>query len=72
MAGYTNRRAAAPGKSSLNIERRIEETILQYGDDVIAWEVVNEAINDNPRDPEMWRVRLPSLLWVRLLITKYK
>lgn len=37
------------------MERHNEETILHYGDDVIAWEVVNEAMNDNPMDPEMRR-----------------
>lgn len=46
-----------------NMERHIEETILQYGDNVIAWEVVNEAMNDNPIDPEMWRMMLRRSDW---------
>lgn len=46
-----------------NLYTHIEETVMQYGDDVIAWEVVNEAMNDNPRDPEMWRTMLRRSAW---------
>lgn len=46
-----------------NMYTHIEETIIHYGDDVIAWEVVNEAMNDNPRDPENWRDMLRRSDW---------
>lgn len=46
-----------------NMYTHIEETVLHYGDAVIAWEVVNEAMNDNPRDPEMWRAMLRRSDW---------
>ncbi|MCC5896263.1 MAG: endo-1,4-beta-xylanase [Alkalibacterium sp.] len=46
-----------------NMYTHIEETVRHYGDDVIAWEVVNEAMNDNPRDPEMWRAMLRRSDW---------
>lgn len=54
-----------------NMERHIEETILQYGDDVIAWEVVNEAMNDNPIDPEMWRVMMRRSEWYEAIGDDY-
>ncbi|GEK88353.1 endo-1,4-beta-xylanase [Alkalibacterium putridalgicola] len=54
-----------------NMERHIEETILQYGDDVIAWEVVNEAMNDDPRDPEMWRAMLRRSEWYEAIGDDY-
>ncbi|WP_368645160.1 endo-1,4-beta-xylanase [Alkalibacterium putridalgicola] len=54
-----------------NMERHIEETILQYGDDVIAWEVVNEAMNDDPRDPEMWRTMLRRSEWYEAIGDDY-
>ena len=54
-----------------NMERHIEETILQYGDDVIAWEVVNEAMNDNPVDPEMWRTMLRRSKWYEAIGDDY-
>lgn len=55
----------------LNMENHIEETILQYGDDVIAWEVVNEAMNDNPIDPEMWRAMMRRSEWYEAIGDDY-
>ncbi|WP_228586874.1 endo-1,4-beta-xylanase [Alkalibacterium sp.] len=46
-----------------NMYSHIEETILHYGDSVISWEVVNEAMNDNPGDPENWRSMLRRSEW---------
>lgn len=54
-----------------NMERHIEETVLHYGDDVIAWEVVNEAMNDNPIDPEMWRNMMRRSEWYEAIGDDY-
>lgn len=54
-----------------NMERHIEETILAYGDSVISWDVVNEAMNDNPFDPEMWRSMLRRSEWAEAIGDDY-
>ncbi|GAB2485637.1 hypothetical protein GCM10008929_08010 [Alkalibacterium psychrotolerans] len=54
-----------------NMYTHIEETIVQYGDSVIAWEVVNEAINDNPGDPENWRFTLRRSDWYNAIGDDY-
>lgn len=54
-----------------NMYTHIEETIVQYGDAVIAWEVVNEAINDNPGDPENWRFTLRRSDWYNAIGDDY-
>lgn len=55
----------------VNMERHIEETILAYGDSVISWDVVNEAMNDNPFDPEMWRSMLRRSEWFEAIGDDY-
>lgn len=54
-----------------NLERHIEEVILHYGDSVIAWEVANEAMNDNPPLPEMWRSMLRRSEWYEAIGDDY-
>ncbi len=54
-----------------NMESHIEETILAYGDSVISWDVVNEAMNDNPIDPEMWRSMLRRSEWAEAIGDDY-
>ncbi|GAA0357510.1 hypothetical protein GCM10008932_07930 [Alkalibacterium iburiense] len=54
-----------------NMESHIEATILAYGDSVISWDVVNEAMNDNPIDPEMWRSMLRRSEWAEAIGDDY-
>lgn len=54
-----------------NMYTHIEEVIKQYGDSVISWEVVNEAMNDNPGDPENWRSMLRRSEWFNTIGDDY-
>ena len=46
-----------------NMKDHIEKVIQHYGDKVISWDVVNEAIEDNPSEPEQWRTHLDKSPW---------
>lgn len=54
-----------------NMYKHIEEVILQYGDSVVSWEVVNEAMNDNPGAPENWRAMLRRSEWFNAIGDDY-
>ena len=46
-----------------NMQRHIEAAVEAIGDDVIAWDVVNEAMSDNPPNPTDWRASLRQSGW---------
>lgn len=46
-----------------NMQNHIKTVIEHYGNKVISWDVVNEAMNDNPSNPEDWKAALRSAPW---------
>ncbi|GAA0309207.1 endo-1,4-beta-xylanase [Gracilibacillus halotolerans] len=46
-----------------NMEAHIRAAVEAFGDDVIAWDVVNEAMSDNPPNPSDWRASLRRSGW---------
>ncbi|GGA19503.1 endo-1,4-beta-xylanase [Paenibacillus physcomitrellae] len=46
-----------------NMRSHIETVIEHFGNKVISWDVVNEAMNDNPSDPTNWKAALRSSPW---------
>jgi len=54
-----------------NLRRHIRETVRhfgeKFGDKIISWDVVNEAINDNPPNPGDWRASLRQTGWYKAI-----
>lgn len=46
-----------------NMEAHITAAVENFGDKVIGWDVVNEAMNDNPANPEDWKGALRKSGW---------
>lgn len=46
-----------------NLRTHIETVVEHFGDKVISWDVVNEAMNDNPSNPEDWKAALRDSPW---------
>ena len=46
-----------------NLRTHIRTVMEHFGDKVISWDVVNEAMNDNPSNPEDWRKALRKSPW---------
>lgn len=46
-----------------NLRTHIETVVEHFGDKVISWDVVNEAMNDNPPNPSDWKSSLRSSPW---------
>lgn len=46
-----------------NMRNHIRTVMEHFGDRVISWDVVNEAIIDNPSDPSDWRTSLRKSPW---------
>lgn len=46
-----------------NLKTHIETVMENYGDKVISWDVVNEAMNDNPPNPSDWKTSLRTSPW---------
>lgn len=54
-----------------NLREHITTAIEHFGDDVISWDVVNEAMNDNPGNPEDWKASLRNSPWKAALGVDY-
>ncbi|GAE34451.1 endo-1,4-beta-xylanase [Halalkalibacter akibai] len=54
-----------------NMNNHIEATILNFGDDIISWDVVNEAIVVNGSNYENWRQHLRQSGWLRAIGDDY-
>jgi endo-1,4-beta-xylanase len=54
-----------------NMERHIRQTMENYGDQVISWDVVNEALDGNWSDPEDWQSQLRNTGWLQALGPDY-
>jgi endo-1,4-beta-xylanase len=47
----------------VNLRTHIETVVEHFGDKVISWDVVNEAMNDNPSTPSDWKSSLRNSPW---------
>ncbi|MDQ6418780.1 endo-1,4-beta-xylanase [Paenibacillus sp. LHD-117] len=54
-----------------NLRTHIETVMEHFGDDVISWDVVNEAMNDNPSNPANWKASLRNSPWKAALGEDY-
>lgn len=54
-----------------NMETHIRTVMTHYGDKVISWDVVNEAMNDNPSNPSDWRGALRQSAWYQAIGDDY-
>lgn len=46
-----------------NMRTHIRKVVEHFGDRVISWDVVNEAMGDNPQNPTDWKNALRKSLW---------
>lgn len=46
-----------------NLRTHIQTVMEHFGDRVISWDVVNEAMNDNPGNPSDWQASLRETPW---------
>ncbi len=54
-----------------NLRTHISTIVTHFGDRVISWDVVNEAMNDNPTNPSDWRNALRTSGWKSAIGTDY-
>ncbi|GIQ70630.1 1,4-beta-xylanase [Xylanibacillus composti] len=54
-----------------NLRTHVKTVVEHFGDRVIGWDVLNEAINDNPPTPEDWRSALRQSGWYRAIGPDY-
>ncbi|WEK54611.1 MAG: endo-1,4-beta-xylanase [Candidatus Cohnella colombiensis] len=47
----------------LNLQTHIRTVMEHFGNKVISWDVVNEAMNDNPSNPTNWKAALRQAPW---------
>lgn len=47
----------------INLRAHIKTVMEHFGDKVISWDVVNEAMNDNPSNPTDWQGALRKAPW---------
>ena len=45
-----------------NLRTHVKTVVEHFGDQVISWDVVNEAMNDNPANPTDWKNALRGWL----------
>ncbi|MRN52169.1 endo-1,4-beta-xylanase [Paenibacillus monticola] len=54
-----------------NLRTHITTVMEHFGDKVISWDVVNEAMNDNPSNPADWKAALRQTPWASAIGTDY-
>lgn len=54
-----------------NLRTHIKTVMEHFGDKVISWDVVNEAMNDNPSNPTDWKAALRTAPWKSAIGTDY-
>ncbi|MRH41919.1 LPXTG cell wall anchor domain-containing protein [Aquibacillus halophilus] len=54
-----------------NLRNHVKTTVEHFGDRVISWDVVNEAMNDNPPNPSDWKASLRNSGWLKAIGTDY-
>lgn len=55
----------------LNLRTHIQTVMEHFGDNVISWDVVNEAMNDNPPNPTNWEGALRTSPWYQAIGPDY-
>ncbi|MGG6309267.1 endo-1,4-beta-xylanase [Paenibacillus macerans] len=54
-----------------NLRNHIQTVMEHFGDKVISWDVVNEAMNDNPQNPSDWENALRKSPWYNAIGPDY-
>ncbi|MFD2654823.1 endo-1,4-beta-xylanase [Gracilibacillus thailandensis] len=54
-----------------NLRNHVQTTVEHFGDDVISWDVVNEAMIDNPPNPTDWKASLRQSGWYHAIGEDY-
>lgn len=54
-----------------NMRNHIRTVVEHFGDRVISWDVVNEAMNDNPPNPSDWKASLRKSPWYHAIGEDY-
>ncbi len=54
-----------------NLRTHIKTVMEHFGDKVISWDVLNEAMNDNPPKPSDWRASLRKSPWYHAIGDDY-
>ncbi|SFT22137.1 endo-1,4-beta-xylanase [Paenibacillus sp. BC26] len=54
-----------------NLKTHIQTVMEHFGSKVISWDVVNEAMNDNPSNPADWKASLRQTPWNNAIGTDY-
>jgi endo-1,4-beta-xylanase len=54
-----------------NLRTHIKTVIEYYGNKLISWDVVNEAMSDNPTDPQDWKASLRKTPWLAAIGDDY-
>jgi endo-1,4-beta-xylanase len=54
-----------------NLRTHIKTVMEHFGDKVISWDVLNEAMSDNPSNPEDWRKALRKSPWYHAIGDDY-
>ncbi|GAK41760.1 hypothetical protein TCA2_4252 [Paenibacillus sp. TCA20] len=50
-----------------NLRTHVKTVVEHFGDQVISWDVVNEAMNDNPANPTDWKNALRNSGWLQAI-----
>lgn len=54
-----------------NLKTHIKTVVEHFGSRVISWDVVNEAMNDNPQTPADWKASLRQAPWYQAIGDDY-
>ncbi|OCT15370.1 1,4-beta-xylanase [Paenibacillus pectinilyticus] len=54
-----------------NLRNHIQGVMGHFGNKVISWDVVNEAMNDNPSNPADWKASLRQTPWYNAIGSDY-
>jgi endo-1,4-beta-xylanase len=54
-----------------NLRTHVKTVVENYGDNVISWDVVNEAMIDNPSNPTDWKASLRQSGWYKAIGTDF-
>ena len=54
-----------------NLKTHIKTVVEHFGNRVISWDVVNEAMNDNPQTPADWKASLRQAPWYQAIGDDY-
>ncbi|WP_310832211.1 endo-1,4-beta-xylanase [Paenibacillus pedocola] len=66
-----NTTALGRDEALVNLRTHIQTVMEHFGDKVISWDVVNEAMNDNPPNPADWETSLRQSPWKNAIGADY-